>query len=156
MTGILGSTWTPRFLSWSFQVLFGPSRYWIESSIFDNLRHQKGALKYLFFYSVPLLWPLLLGLWMLLAQLQFSMCYCNSQGLTVSRGKVCRMMWKILVYDYQCKTVLCNERHEIQILAFFAICVCIWTPQEILLLSVSGHHNANRYRYPKKFFWYII
>ena len=43
---------TPRFLSWSFQVLFGPSRYWIEFSICDNLKHQKGALKYFFFLRV--------------------------------------------------------------------------------------------------------
>ena len=44
--------WGPRgqkiFLSWSFQIPFGPSRYWIESSICDNLKHQKGALKYFF------------------------------------------------------------------------------------------------------------
>ena len=26
------SIWTPRFISRSFQVLFGPSRYWLESS----------------------------------------------------------------------------------------------------------------------------
>ena len=49
MTGILGSTWTPRFLSWSFKVLFGPSKYWMESSICDNLEHQKRCSKVLFF-----------------------------------------------------------------------------------------------------------
>ena len=49
MIGILGSKWTPRFLSWSFQVLFGPSRYWKKSSICDNLKHQKRCSEVLFF-----------------------------------------------------------------------------------------------------------
>ena len=51
MKGIvhMGSKWTPRFLSWSFQVLFGPSRYGIESSICDNLEHQKRCSEVLFF-----------------------------------------------------------------------------------------------------------
>ena len=33
--GILGFRWTPRFLTWSFQALFGPSRYWIESYLWQ-------------------------------------------------------------------------------------------------------------------------
>ena len=41
--------WTPRFLSWSFQVLLGPSRYWIESSICDNRKHKKRFLEILLF-----------------------------------------------------------------------------------------------------------
>ena len=60
MIGILGSNWTPRCLSWSIQVLFCPgypsatskqaaSRYWIESSICDNLKHQKRCSEILFF-----------------------------------------------------------------------------------------------------------
>ena len=50
-TGFNGkiSSLTPRFISWSFQVLFGPSRYWIESSICDNLKHQKRCFDILFF-----------------------------------------------------------------------------------------------------------
>ena len=46
---------TPRFVSWSFQVLFGPSRYWIESSIWDNLKHQKMCSEILFFVECTLL-----------------------------------------------------------------------------------------------------
>ena len=34
------SIWTPICLSWCFQIPFGPSRYWIESFICDNLKHQ--------------------------------------------------------------------------------------------------------------------
>ena len=44
--------WTPRFLSWSFQVLFGPSRHWMESSICDNLKHRKRWLEVPFFLRV--------------------------------------------------------------------------------------------------------
>ena len=50
--GIHLSRWTPRFLSWSFQVLFGPSKYWIKSSICDNLEHQKRCSEILFFLRV--------------------------------------------------------------------------------------------------------
>ena len=57
MIGILGSIWTnislsiwtTRFLSWSNQVLFGSFRYWIESSICDNLKHEKRCSEVLFF-----------------------------------------------------------------------------------------------------------
>ena len=49
MSGISLSIWTSRFLSWSFQVLFGPSKYWIESSICDKLKHQKRCSEVLFF-----------------------------------------------------------------------------------------------------------
>ena len=38
-----------RFLSWFFQVLFGPSRYSSESSICDNLKHQERCSEVLFF-----------------------------------------------------------------------------------------------------------
>ena len=40
---------TPICISWSFQIPFGPSRYRIESSICDNLKHQKRCLEVLFF-----------------------------------------------------------------------------------------------------------
>ena len=43
-------SWTPRSLSWFFQVLFGPSRYSIQSSICDNLKHQKRCLEIIFVY----------------------------------------------------------------------------------------------------------
>ena len=45
----LSQIWTPRCLSWSFQIPFGPSRHWIEFSICDNLKHQKRCLEVLFF-----------------------------------------------------------------------------------------------------------
>ena len=35
-------------LSWCFQIPFGPSRYWIESSICDNLKYQKRCSEVLF------------------------------------------------------------------------------------------------------------
>ena len=55
MIGTLGFLWTPMCLLWSFQIPFGPSRYWIESSICDNLQHQKRCLEVLIFleYTVP-------------------------------------------------------------------------------------------------------
>ena len=49
MIGISGSILTPRFQSRSFQELFGPSRYSIESSICDNLKHQKRCSEVPFF-----------------------------------------------------------------------------------------------------------
>ena len=57
MIGILVSKWTPRFLSWSFQVLFSPSRYGIESSICDNLKHQKRCSEVLFFLECTMTLP---------------------------------------------------------------------------------------------------
>ena len=49
MIGILGFRWTKIFLLWCFQIPFGPSRYWIELSICDNLKHQKRCSEVLFF-----------------------------------------------------------------------------------------------------------
>ena len=51
MIGILGSAWTPRCLSWSFQIPIGPSRYSIESAICDNMKHQKRCLEVRFFLA---------------------------------------------------------------------------------------------------------
>ena len=53
---ILGSTWTPMCLSCSFQIPFGPSRYWIKFSICDNLKHQKRCLEVLVFLECKRIW----------------------------------------------------------------------------------------------------
>ena len=49
LIGILGSRWTPRFLSRSFQVLFGPSRYSIESYLWQPEAPKKVLWTTLFF-----------------------------------------------------------------------------------------------------------
>ena len=51
----LVSFWTPICQLWSFEMIqtpFGTSRYWIEFSICDNLKHQKRCLDVLFFLRV--------------------------------------------------------------------------------------------------------
>ena len=50
MIGILGSRWTKDIPIMDLPgTIFGPSRYWLESSICDNLKHQKRCLEALFF-----------------------------------------------------------------------------------------------------------
>ena len=44
----MGLVYTTQ-ISWSLQVLPGPSRYWHESPICDKLEHQKGVWKHFFF-----------------------------------------------------------------------------------------------------------
>ena len=45
---LVGPQYEYRGPVWSFQVLFGPSRYSLESSICDKLKHQKRCLGVLF------------------------------------------------------------------------------------------------------------
>ena len=79
MIGILGSIWTPRLLSWTFQVLFGTSRYSIESSICDNLKHQKRCLEVLFFLECRA--PFRVSS-LLICQAERPRCYAPGQAVT--------------------------------------------------------------------------